>query len=247
MPDPKLYILDLDGTVYRGSEAIEGAAETVRTLLDRGRLVRYLTNNSAARPKGITEKLNLMGIPCEPSWVYGSGMAAVRWCRNEGLTRVMVVGEPGLHESAAEAGLVQSENPDAVVVGICRSFSYDLMKRAMQAIQSGAKFVATNLDPTYPLENGVFEPGAGSIVAAIQRCSGVEPKVIGKPEPESVLQIVSDAGVKPEETLVVGDRHDTDIESGRRAGCPTWMVLTGVTTELAPDQPGSFDLLGLID
>lgn len=107
-------------------------------------------------------------------------------------------------------------------------------------------FVATNLDPTYPKEGGRFEPGAGAIVAALATCTGQTPIVIGKPEPTIVNQILADSGVMAGEAMVVGDREDTDLESGRRAGVPTWLVLTGVASQMIAGQAGSEDLRGLL-
>lgn len=243
MTDLRLAILDLDGTVYRGSEPIPGVAETIESLLSRGIAVRYLTNNSAARPVAVTEKLRAMGVTCEPDWVYGAGMAAARECRRRGVESVFLVGEPGLDETFADF----RPGGDAVVVGICRRFSYELMSTSMQLIRDGALFIATNRDATYPREFGRFEPGAGAMVAAIETCSGVEPIVIGKPEPRMILDVMAEAGAASAETLVVGDRLDTDIAAGENAGCRTWLVLTGVETALPQGQPGSADLAGLLD
>lgn len=241
----RLAILDLDGTIYRGSEVIPGAAGAVLALLDRGVAVRYLTNNSAARPELVCGKLRGMGVPCEPEWVFGSGQAAAIECERRGFQSVMVVGEPGLHETFAAFSL-RADFADAVVVGICRSFTYEMMSAAMQAIRAGACFIATNRDATYPREGGRFEPGAGSIVAAIEACSGVSPFVVGKPEPAMILTLLATFGVEPHETVVVGDRIDTDVVAGQRARCHTWVVLTGVATEIPAGLRGSRDLAGLI-
>lgn len=244
---PRLWILDLDGTVYRGSEAIEGAADVVEELLRRGGIVRYLTNNSAAIPARVSDKLNLMGIPCEPDWVYSSGLSAARSCRDQGFKRVFLVGEPALHQMVEEQGLSVGADADAVLAGICRSVTYELIDGALQELLRGVPFIATNRDATYPLEAGRLQPGAGAIVGAIAATSGLEPTVIGKPSPLMVEQVLRDAGVSASEAMVVGDRPETDLESGRQAGVPTWLVLTGVTREAIPGQDGSPDLRGLLD
>jgi 4-nitrophenyl phosphatase len=116
------------------------------------------------------------------------------------------------------------------VVGIDRSINYLKLKSAQQAILHGARFIATNRDATYPLENGRVEPGAGSIVAAVEVASGVSPIVIGKPETYSLEKILGLTGSKPEETVVVGDRIDTDVAMGKTAGVKTVLTLTGVTS-----------------
>jgi 4-nitrophenyl phosphatase len=243
----RLAILDLDGTVYRGEEPCVHAPESIAALVEKGVLIRYLTNNSAAEPEAIAAKLNAMGVACQPDWVYGTGPAAARFCAHQGWRRAFVVGSLALRRSVRAAGLaVVSNNSEVVIVGICRTFTYDLLRRAQQEIRAGAMFIATNLDPTYPKEGGRFEPGAGSIVAAIATCTGQAPIVIGKPEPTIINQILADTGVSAAEALVVGDREDTDLESGRRAGVPTWLVLTGVASAPIPGQPGSPDLRGLL-
>jgi 4-nitrophenyl phosphatase len=198
--------------------------------------VRFLTNNSTRTRDYFADKLCRMGIAATPEEMYNSGFGAGRHLVEVGHRRTFVVGEPGLVQTLREAGVqvVEEERVDAVVSGLCRSFSYDLMNAAMQRILLGAEYVATNRDATYPIEGGRFTPGAGSIAAAISTCSGVEPFVVGKPNPYLVRLAMEEAGLSPEEVLAVGDRLDTDIESGRRAGCDTFLVLTGVE-QVAPE------------
>jgi len=230
-----LAIFDLDGTLFRGEEPIPGAAEAVARTRSRGSEVRFLTNNSSQTRDTYVAKLKRLGFEAHISEVYSSAIGTASYLRDEGLATAFVVGEPGLVHTLEEAGIrAVLDRPDAVVVGICRSFTYDLMNSAMQWIRFGSRFVATNPDPTYPMEGGRFIPGAGSIVAAVQTCSEVEPFVVGKPNPFLIDLILREAKVSPEKALVVGDRMDTDIEAGRRAGCPTMLVLTGATST-APD------------
>lgn len=253
MSAPRLVVFDLDGTLYRGSEAVVHAPEVVTTLVERGTLVRYFTNNSAARPDTTTAKLRALGFPCEPGWVYGTGPAAARHVSGLGLSRAYVVGEEPLHQSFREAGVQTVCDDDAVkgraqavVVGICRSFTYAILRAAQRAVSQGAVFVATNRDATYPVEGGLEDPGAGSIVAAVATATGQEPTVVGKPSPGMVFSILRDANCSQDESLVVGDRLDTDIAAGAAASCPTFLVLTGVTRELPPGQAGGPDLRSLL-
>jgi 4-nitrophenyl phosphatase len=244
----RLYVLDLDGTVFRGRVPTPDAPRVIDELRRRGAIVRFLTNNSSRTREHYADKLEGMGVSAEPEDVYSSAFAAGRWCAEHGIYRAFVVGEDGLEQTLAEHGvsLVRDEGtPQAVVAGICRWFDYNMLNVAMQHILAGAKFIATNPDPTYPLEDGRLEPGAGSIVAAIQTCAGVQPVVVGKPNPYLIELIMQDAGVSPAETLVVGDRTDTDIEAGRRAGCDTHLVLTGIATDAA-EGSWSQDLRGLL-
>lgn len=246
----RAVLLDLDGTVYRGSEPIPGASEAVKRLLAAGFAVRYLTNNSAARPDQITNKLTGMGIPCEPGWVAGTGPAAAAMARSQGFILAHIVGEPGLWESFREVGIVPSdaEPQPLLVTGICRTFDYQMMDRALQSLLGGAFWIATNRDGSYPLEGGRFQPGAGSIVAALEAASGRSPDlVIGKPEPFMICEIGASLSLEPHQMMMVGDREDTDLDAGRRAGSLTWLVLTGYEKELLPSHPGSSDLLGLAE
>jgi len=258
MPPYRAYIFDLDGTVYRGSEAIPGAVETVNALREQGAIIRYLTNNSSQTREFFVQKLSGMGFRCEPHEVVSSSIGTAHHLVAQGLDRVFVVGEPGLVQTLREHGItvVNAGHDDvveheggaahAVVVGIHRTFTYAIMSAAMQRIRSGAHFVATNADTTFPLEGDKLVPGAGSVVAAIRACSEVDPFIVGKPNPFLIEYVMEEAGLRPEETLVVGDRLDTDIESGQRAGCPTHLVLTGVATVAPESQNYSPDLTGLL-
>jgi len=244
----KLVILDLDGTLFRGSEPTPYAAETVSELRRRGSIVRFLTNNSSQTQSALAEKLTKMGIAAVPEEVVYSSMGAAKLLVDRGQRSAFVVGEAGLEAALSARGItLTGDRPDAVVVGICRSFTYDWLDRALQCLNQGALFVATNRDATYPLEGGRVQPGAGAIVAAIATCSGKEPIVVGKPEPTLVFQILEETGIAPDDALMVGDRMDTDIEAGLRAGVPTHLVLCGVT-KIAPEgQRWSEDVRGVLD
>jgi HAD superfamily hydrolase (TIGR01450 family) len=160
---------------------------------------------------------------------------------------VFVVGEEGLVQTLLQAGVpVGDDAPDAVVVGISRGFNYDLLERAATFIRQGSVFIATNLDATYPLEKGRLQPGSGAIVAAIEVASGKKPDVLGKPFPDLAFLAIDSAGAAPEETLVVGDRIDTDIACGIAAGCDTFLVTTGVETQIPAGQAGGTDLRSLL-
>lgn len=239
----KAYLFDLDGTVYRGSEPIPNAAETLTEIRKRGACIRFLTNNSGADPEVIAQKLRGMGIEAHPEEVVTSGMAAARYLTKQSRNRLFVIGEPGLVRTlrkhsfeVANAGNDEIVRPekngpyDAVVCGICRSFTYDLLNAALQAIRSGAEFVATNADATYPIEGGREQPGSGALVAALQTCSGIEPHVCGKPKPDMILMALESCRVKQEEALLVGDRIDTDIAAANAAGVHSVLVMTGVST-----------------
>jgi 4-nitrophenyl phosphatase len=254
-----LYIFDLDGTLYRGSEVVAGAPEVVRSLRASGALIRFLTNNSGMTRAFFVDKLCRMGYEATPDEVFSTATGAAQYAVDQGYRSVFAVGEPGLSVTFREQGIAvvnagddglvyPTEEPcDAVVVGICRTFTYDLMKSAMRAIRAGAPFIATNTDKTYPLEGGQLEPGAGSIVASIVACSGKEPdEIIGKPNPLLVQQIAALAGVPLSEVLAVGDRYETDIVCGLNAGCDGHLVMTGVTQTAPEGVSWSEDLSALL-
>jgi 4-nitrophenyl phosphatase len=241
------YIFDLDGTLFRGDEPVPGAAESLRRLAEGGARLRYLTNNSTRSREFYAAKLNGMGFLAKPEEVYSSGLGTAKYLNEQGLGSAFVVGEQGLRDTLMSDGIrMETLNPDAVVVGLSKSFNYDQMNQAMQLIRTGAKFVATNADATYPMEGAHFVPGAGSVVAAIRTCSETEPFVVGKPNPYLVKMILADLDLASSEVLVVGDRDDTDIESGRRAGCDTCLVLTGHASKGLAGELWLDDVNGLL-
>lgn len=226
----KLYIFDLDGTLFLGEEPIPGAADALGRLRSQGSMVRFLTNNSSQSRANYVAKLVRLGFEAYSEEVYSSAIGTAAYLRQEGLRTAFVIGEPGLQETLMLSGVEMADNqPEAVVVGICKSFTYPLLSEAMQHIRAGARFVATNTDPTYPMEGGRFIPGSGSLVAAVQTCAEVDPFIVGKPNPFLVELILREAHVSPANSLMVGDRMDTDIAAGIRAHCPTLLVLTGAT------------------
>lgn len=242
---PKLYVFDLDGTLYRGSELIPGAAETVQRLLDGGALVRYLTNNSSLTRETQSEKLTKMGFHAPASWIVTSSMGAAAYLAGKVKTAV-IVGHEGIRTPLAEVGIAEGDG-EAVVVGIDREISYAKLDRALQTLLNpGSYFVATNRDATYPLEGGRVAPGAGTLVAALEACSGLTATVVGKPEPFLVEMILRETGVSAQDALIIGDRYETDIEAGIRAGCPVMMVLSGVTEQAPAGVPFCPDVTSLV-
>ncbi|MEI6511992.1 MAG: HAD-IIA family hydrolase [bacterium] len=231
------YIFDLDGVLYRSNQPVQGASEVVLALINRGAGVYFVTNNSSPSRQDVTDKLNSMGFPCTIDQVVTSGSGTAQYLRQHGAEgkKVFVVGGEGMKCEMKSAGLIVVEDPtstsvDFVVVGIDRQFTYERLKSAQQAILNGAQFFATNRDPTYPIEGGLVEPGGGAIVAAIEVASGKIPPTIGKPEPFLYEVVLNQPGVEKSNTLAVGDRLDTDILGGKRAGLETALVLTGVTS-----------------
>ena len=230
------YIFDMDGVLYRGSRALAGGREILETLGASGKPAMLATNNSMATPESYTVKLGKMGIDVAPDRILTSGTATADYL-TEALTAgagLYVVGMPALSEQIFGRTTFhpvdpRQEVPAAVVVGLDLTFTYEKMKLAMASILAGSTFVATNSDATLPTEHG-FDPGAGSILAGIELATGQHPTVIGKPSPRTLLRAASQLGADPSETVMVGDRLDTDILAGERAGMLTVLLLTGVSS-----------------
>ncbi len=232
------FIFDLDGVIWRGESAIVGAAASVERLKQLGKRCFYATNNSSRAPHWFIERLGSMGIEAQIEDVVTSATATASFIQREfGTPRVFVVGEDGVQHLLRKAGATvftvenatQTSAVEVVVAGIDRQFNYEKLKLAQAFILKGARFIATNRDATFPVENGVV-PGAGSIVAAIAVASGVEPLSMGKPEPAMLLEILKGFALSAENVAMIGDRLDTDIACGARAGIGTILVGTGVTS-----------------
>jgi 4-nitrophenyl phosphatase len=232
----KAWIFDMDGVLYRGSQALPGVRELLDALTLRERRFMLATNNSTATPEAYESKLAAMGIEVSAAEVLTSGLATRDYLMQtlpDG-AGIYVIGMPALREllfAGTPFNPVQygEEQPEAVVVGLDLGFTYDKLKIANEAIRHGARFIATNADATLPTEAGLV-PGAGSIIAALETASGQRPVVIGKPETPMLEAAMARMGVGPDETVMIGDRLDTDILAGARAGVPTVLVLTGVST-----------------
>lgn len=236
-----VYVFDLDGVMYLGDTPIPYAAEAVSRLLAAGHQVFYLTNNSGRTRADYRGKLaEVNGLDVPESSIFTSAYATALYLKQLGAEGhcAFVIGEPGLSaELAASCGLrcitvpdtADIDDIDYVIIGIDRQFTYDKLRFAHAAITRGhALFIATNRDATFPMENGEI-PGGGSLVAALATATGREPITIGKPETHAYEAILRAANVTAPESVMIGDRLDTDIAVGRRSGAKTVLVLTGVT------------------
>jgi len=234
--EAKAWVLDMDGVLYRGAEVLPGVKELLDALALRERPVMLATNNSMSTPEAYGRKLAAMGLDIPASAVITSALATRDYLLRtlpEG-AGIYVIGMPALREQLFEGTPFHpvqygEEQPAAVVIGLDLEFTYAKLKAAHEAIQRGALFIATNADSTLPTEAGLV-PGAGSIVAALAAATGQRPIVIGKPETPMLETAMTRMGAPPEETVMLGDRLDTDILAGERAGMLTVLVLTGVST-----------------
>jgi len=228
------WLIDLDGVVYRGDQVLPGAVDFVQMLRERQIPFRYLTNNSSRTQAQYAERLCAMGIPADPDDFYTSALATAEHLGRQAPpgTRVLMIGKDGLREALLARGFELVHAPadaEYCVVGFTDTLTYDMLKRASLAIRAGAPFIATNPDPTLPVEEGLA-PGIGAILAAINVASDVKPIVIGKPNRIIIDLALDRLGLSAGECAMVGDRLDTDILGGQGAGIPTVLVLSGSST-----------------
>jgi HAD superfamily hydrolase (TIGR01457 family) len=230
-------LIDLDGVVYTGRDPIPGAGRFLAEARRRGLKFLLVTNNSTTSPELVAERLRGMQIEVAPDEILTSAQAAVGYVKQQAQpgARLRIIGEAGLRQAAEDEGfvIVEDGEPPAewVIAGLDRAFTYAKLASATRDIMAGAHFVATNADALLPIEGGQVVPGAGTMIAAIRTATGVEPVVLGKPEPglfEHGLRRLG--GLAPPQAAMIGDRLDTDVDGGRRAGLHTILVLTGVTT-----------------
>lgn len=224
------FLFDLDGVLYRGDRALPGAAETVATLRDGGRGVVFLTNNSSRTPEQVAENLAGLGIPAEPSDVVTSAQATLELL--DGVRTAFVIGEAGVRLALEEAGIEildgEPELADAVVVGWDTRVDYRKLRVASVLVAEGARFLATNIDASYPAPGGELWPGAGALAAVVSTTTGRRPEVAGKPARPMFDAAVDRAGTR--DALVVGDRVETDAAGAAAAGLDAAVVFSGAAT-----------------
>lgn len=227
------FLIDMDGVLYRGETPIAGMQEFLAYLDGRALPHLFLTNNSSLTPRQYADKLRRMGVITPPEHILSSAIVTAVYVARSAGARVFMVGGSGVREALANAKLALTdshEDATHVVVGLDREVSYEKLARATLAVRRGAEFLGTNGDLSFPSERGL-EPGAGALLAAIEAASGVRPRLFGKPESamfETALQLV---GTEPSRTAMIGDRFETDILGGQRAGLVTIAVTTGVHDE----------------
>ncbi|WP_229106262.1 TIGR01457 family HAD-type hydrolase [Paenibacillus sp. 1001270B_150601_E10] len=233
-------LIDLDGTMFHGSERIEGAELLIQALQDWNIPYLFVTNNSSRTAQDVADLLNGMDIPARPQDVLTTAQAAAQYIKRKyGNKRVYMIGEKGLEQALNDEEIEWTNNLEeaygedigVVVQGIDRSFSYAKLEAASSAVRRGAVFIATNPDLMLPSDRGL-SPGSGSLSRAIEAVSGIQALYIGKPEPIIMEIALERLQCSPQDAVVIGDNMMTDMRAGARAGCQTALVLTGVTTSV---------------
>jgi len=239
----KALIIDMDGVLWHGNQAIAGLTDFFQTLRDLGLRFVLATNNASLTPQQYVTKLAGMGVTVDLNEIMTSAMATALYLSelmDPAQTRVYVVGEDGAVQALIEQGFTltglyelnsdTSTGADVVVCGKDHSLTWDKLATATLNIRAGAKFIGTNSDNTLPTELGLTH-GNGAILAALQAATGVSPIIIGKPEPIMYQQAIARLGTDLAETIAIGDKLETDILGAIRTGINSIMVLTGVSTE----------------
>jgi 4-nitrophenyl phosphatase len=231
MKQYKGYLIDLDGTMYRGTEQIEAASDFVAHLVKNDIPYLFVTNNSSLTPEKVAEKLTQFNIHATPQSVFTTSQATANFIwEKKREASVYVIGEEGLRQALQKKGLqFVDDEPDFVVMGIDREISYEKLARACIAVRNGAEFISTNADIAIPTERGLL-PGNGSLTSVVSVSTKKNPIFIGKPEGIIVDQALQVIGTEKSETLMVGDNYDTDIKAGINCGLDTLLVHTGVTS-----------------
>jgi len=224
------WLMDMDGVLVHEEQAIPGAPEFVGGLRERGIPFLVLTNNSIYTRRDLAARLRMSGLEVPEEAIWTSALATSRFLEDQRPNgSAFVIGEAGLTTALHEAGYTLTErDPDYVVLGETRTYSFERITSAIRLIGEGARFIATNPDPTGPSTSGPL-PATGAVAALISRATGVEPYFVGKPNPLMMRSALNALDVHSETTAMIGDRMDTDVVAGLEAGLSTVLVLTGVT------------------
>lgn len=227
-------ILDMDGVLWRADQPLLDMPRFFSGLKELGIPVVFATNNGTRSISQYVQRLAGFGVQVEPWQVVNSAIAIADYLSKQYPHGgpVFVVAEMGVIEALAEKGFYlaeKGEEPLAVVAGMDRAMSYDKLAKAALLIRNGVPFIGTNPDLTFPTPDGLV-PGAGATLMYLESATSVHPVIIGKPEPYLYEFAIERLGTRPKETLAVGDRLETDILGGQRIGCPTALVLSGVTS-----------------
>lgn len=230
MTSPKNYLVDMDGVLISGVTMIPGADQFIERLKARGARYLVLTNNPRYTPRDLAHRLQTIGLHIPAERIFTSALATAFFLKSQKAQgTAFVIGESGLTEAIHDIGYIITDlDPDYVVIGETHSYNLEMVTKAIRLVAAGAHFIATNPDPSGPGEGGIV-PACGALAALIEKASGVSPFFVGKPNPLMMRTALNYLDVHSEDTVMVGDRMDTDIIAGVEAGMETILVLTGVT------------------
>ena len=229
--DIDCWLTDMDGVLVHENQAIRGAAELIQQWTDQGKPFLVLTNNSIFTPRDLAARLRASGLSVPEESIWTSALATADFLASQiPGGSAYVIGEAGLTTALHEIGYILTDTrPDYVVLGETRTYSFEAITKAIRLIEGGARFIATNPDPTGPSAEGPL-PACGAVAALISRATGRDPYIVGKPNPMMFRSALNAIDGHSEYTAMIGDRMDTDVVAGMEAGLETFLVLTGSTT-----------------
>jgi len=239
----KNYLIDMDGVLVKGKMLIPGADKFIERLVETETKFLILTNNPLYTQRDLEHRLRMSGLNVPAENIFTSAMATARFLQSQRPNgTAFVIGEVGLTQALHEVGYVQTDTkPDYVVLGEVNNYNFEQITQAIRLINDGALFIATNPDATGPLEAGIV-PATGAMAALIEKATGKAPFFVGKPNPLMMRSAMRYLGVHSENTVMVGDRMDTDVVAGVMSGLDTILVLSGVSSvddvERFPYRPG---------
>jgi NagD protein len=237
------YLIDMDGVLVKGKALIPGADGFIDRLVTNECKFLILTNNPLYTQRDLEHRLKASGLNVPAENIFTSAIATAKFLQSQRPNgTAFIIGESGLTQALHEVGYVQTDtDPDYVVLGEVNNYNFEMVTRAIRLINDGALFIATNPDATGPLESGVV-PATGAMAALIEKATGKAPFFVGKPNPLMMRSAMRYLGVHSENTVMVGDRMDTDIVAGVMSGLDTILVLSGVSSmadvEKYPYRPG---------
>jgi len=226
----RAFICDMDGVLYHGNKLLPGAKSFIEWLKEQNKAFLFLTNSSARSPRELRHRLARFDIDIEDEHFYSSAQATAAFLSSQcPKGSAYVIGEAGLINAIYSAGLTMDEiNPDYVVVGETHAYSYETLTKAVNLVRGGARLIGTNPDVTGPAEHGIV-PATGSLIAPIELATGSKAYYVGKPNPLIMRHALKKLHCTREETIIIGDRMDTDIKAGLESEIESVLVLSGVT------------------
>ncbi|NMA43822.1 MAG: HAD family hydrolase [Oligosphaeraceae bacterium] len=230
LQDKKAFICDMDGVIYHGNYLLPGAKDFVNWLQQEQKKFLFLTNSSERSPRELSQKLARLGLDVDETHFYTSALCTAAFLASQKPGgSAYVIGEAGLIQALYESGFsMNNVDPDYVVVGETRSYNFEKIETAVALVRNGAKLIGTNPDMTGPTEHGIV-PATGALVAPIEMATGCKAYFLGKPNPLMMRIALKKLKCNPEETVIVGDRMDTDILAGIESELETVLVFSGVT------------------
>lgn len=243
MKNYQTFLIDLDGTIYRGNETIESGVRFVHRLKKANKKYLFLTNNTTRTPQMVVDKLEKHGVETDVDHIYTPSMATASYILEHNKNKkigLYIIGEIGLFSELLnhEHFELNEQNPEYVVVGMDKDLTYHKVRMATRFIRNGSTFIGTNADLNLPLGDEMI-PGNGSQCAFIAAASGQEPLYIGKPEAIIVEKALNKIGCSKEDAIIVGDNYNTDIRAGFNSNVDQLLTLTGVTQKLISRESGS--------